>query len=81
MLNSERLRYVVLGMLVVVALIVLVAAGGNGTVGKYQVSVVLLGTGERGSQKFIVAVIDTETGIVKLQAFSQVPESVSLFPQ
>jgi hypothetical protein len=68
----------ILGFLLCAALLIL-TAGGNGSVGKYQVALALLGTGERGSRQLIVAVIDTETGEVRFQEHSKVPESINLF--
>ena len=77
-MKSEKIRYLVLGFLLVFALLIL-TAGGNTSVGKYQVSITLLGTGEMGSQKIVVGVIDTETGVVKLQEYRKVPDSINLF--
>lgn len=77
-MKSEMVRYLILGFLLCVALLVL-TAGGNGSIGKYQVAITLLGTGERGSRQWVVAVIDTETGVVKFQEQSKVPDSISLF--
>ena len=78
-MKTEKIFYVILAVVLMVGLFILIGAGGNGSVGKYQLSTALLGTGEMGSKTFLVAVIDTETGVVKLKTYTKAPESINLF--
>jgi hypothetical protein len=54
-LKSDKVRYLIFGLLLVVALVIVIGAGENGQVGKYQVAM------NAGNMAVYVTVIDTET--------------------
>jgi hypothetical protein len=64
-MDIDKVRYLIVGLLLGVALFVLMGAATSMRIGKYQVAVTI-SAGAAATQQIIVAVIDTETGVVNL---------------
>jgi hypothetical protein len=75
-LEGDNVRYFVIGVLLATALFVLTGAAVSNRIGKYQVAVTI-SSGAPAVQQVVVAVIDTETGVVNLNRheFSKVSPS------
>ncbi|OHD74874.1 MAG: hypothetical protein A2177_02210 [Spirochaetes bacterium RBG_13_68_11] len=75
-MKNDKVRYLILGLLFGVALFVLMGAATNMRIGKYQVAVTI-SAGAATAQQVVVAVIDTETGVVNLNRheFAKITQS------
>lgn len=64
-MKRDKVRYLILGLLLGVSLFLLMGAAVSNRIGKYQVAVTI-SSGAPAAQQVVVAVIDTETGVVNL---------------
>jgi hypothetical protein len=64
-MKSDKARYFVAGVLLSLSLFVMMGAAVTNRIGKYQVAVTI-SAGAPATQQVVVAVIDSETGVVNL---------------